>query len=304
MTVDRFRRALLVAMALLVSAPTAAIGGEQVDPNLGDDVLGRSGGVRYSSETTAMNVDGNGTVDVGCGAPRWHALSGGSASGGPVAQAWQSHGRPLDFSDGDEIEDDGWYTGGDGVVGAPFTGYSICVDEGAIRYRRAEIEDQPSSDRAGVVTCGGARWHVAGGSAFIATSDSWVNATYPWDGPDGDVKPDDGWQGKVHDTIGGAGGFFVNAICTLGDLRYVRRAPVAVEAGTAATRRVACPEGEPAVGGGARVSGSADRARLVTTRPYDDGDQGSTPDDGWEVRAYNVSGADKKVTAYAICVQG
>ena len=57
---------------------------------------------------------------------------------------------------------------------------------------------------------------------------------------------------------------------------------------------------EHVVGGGARVSGPADRSRLATSAPVDGTDADNIPDDGWTTNVYNVSGAAKQVTPFAI----
>jgi hypothetical protein len=289
---------------LSVGVAQIALGGEPVDPNLGDTPLGKAGGIRYASESTTFDaLNGYASVEVGCGGPRWHLIGGGSAAGGAPDQAWHSFGRPLDYIDADDAGDDGWYTGGYGPDPAAFTGFSICIRNTALRYRFRQVADSPSGLRAGSVGCGGAEWHVTSGSPFIATSGSWTGSSFPRDGGDADHRPDDGWQGTALDTVGGIGGFYLFNVCTRDhDLRYVRRSPVMVSVGGTSNRRVACRQDEHVVGGGARVTGPANRERLVSSYPYDGGDADDVPDDGWQVRAHNLSGNDKQVTAFAICL--
>ncbi|MGZ8631211.1 MAG: hypothetical protein ACXWZF_09635 [Actinomycetota bacterium] len=300
----RFRGAAMLCIALALSAPTTALGGEQLDPNLGDEVLGASGGVRYRSDS--MTFDGGSgyaNAEVGCGGAGWHLLGGGSSAGGPTDQAWLQSSRPIDFTDPDDRGDDGWYSSGQGPGTAEITGYSVCIRDDAIRYRSKQVASSPSGLRSGSVGCGGARWHVTAGSSFIATTGSWTSSSSPIDGGDPNAEPDDGWRARVFDTVGGAGGFVVHAICTRGlDLRYVKRGPVSIPAGGSVVRSVGCKVKEHVAGGGARVSGPADAARLVATTPYDDGDVDDVPDDGWRSRVHNRSGLDEEVTAFAICL--
>ncbi len=97
--------------------------------------------------------------------------------------------------------------------------------------------------------------------------------------------------------------FLVHAVCVRGEaLRYVQRGPFPVAAGEAHRHRVACRPDEHVVGGGARLSGPEDRGRLVSSSPTDGGDAGDIPDDGWTSRVYNVAGAAKRMTAYAVCL--
>jgi hypothetical protein len=302
------RGAALLCVLLILISPTIAFGGVQQDPNIGDEVLGGSGGLRYRSDSVTFDaVSGYATAEVGCGGPRWHLLGAGSESGGSASEAWQQSSRPIDHTDPDANGDDGWYASGMGPSTAEITAYSICIRDDAIDYPSNVVADSPSGLRYGSVgPCPGARWHVTTGSTFIATSDSWTNSSYPWDGGDGGKTPDDGWQGHVFDTAGGSGGFSMYAVCVRDeDLRYAKRGPVSISAGQSVDRSVGCNmEGEHVVGGGARLTGPADRGRLVASFPYDGADADDVPDDGWRIRVYNLSGSDKQVTAFAICLQG
>jgi len=295
---------MLVALVLALVPPITASAGVPIDPNLGDTVLGTTGGVRYASEPAAYDAMSNfADVEVGCGGPRWHLIGGGSSAGGASSQSWDAASRPYDYDDPDMIGDDGWLVEAFGPPGAEVTGYSVCIRDGEIAYPSKTIPSGTTDLRSGSVSCGGGRWHVTAGSAFIATSNSWVNTSFPKDGGDADATPDDGWSGRVYDTGGGNGGFYLFAVCAAGlDLSYAKRAPVTVAAGNAVSRRVACAPSEHAVGGGARVSGPADRARLVSSFPYDGPDADDVPDDGWQSRAFAISGTDKTVTPFAICL--
>lgn len=297
------RTAALFVFVLGLSVPLGASAGTAIDPNVGDYVIGITGGVRYALESKAFEAgNGYGNTEVGCGAADWHLLGGGAKSGGPVAQSWQTAARPIDF-DGDTFGDDGWYTSGHGVNPAVFTGYSICIRDVALRYRTTTVPNSTSSQRSGTVGCGSPAWHVTTGGVFIATSGSWVNSSVPMDGGDPTAAPDDGWSGSVYDTNGGGGGFYVSAVCAKGiTLRYVKMPPKKVLTGAEVVRKVACRPAEHVVGGGARVTGSANRARLVSTFPYDGKDPDGIPDDGWQSRVYAISGAQKQVTAFAICL--
>ncbi|MGZ8571282.1 MAG: hypothetical protein ACXWW5_03560 [Actinomycetota bacterium] len=290
------------AAVLLGSAHASAGGG--IDPNVGDEVLGTTGGVRYASDRVTYDaLSSSAEIEVGCGGSRWHVLGGGSAAGGPVGLAWQTSDRTTDFDDADTDLDDGWRGGGAGMSPAELTAYSVCIRSDDIRHPWRNIAVSTSGLRSGSVACGGAAWHVTSGSVFIATTGSWVNSSYPMDGPDADHRPDDGWQGSIYDVNGGSGGFSAYAVCVQGEvLRYVRRGPFSVAPGEAHRHRVACRSDEHVVGGGARLSGPEDRGRLVASYPSDGGDADDIPDDGWTSRVYNVAGAAKRMTAYAVCL--
>jgi len=305
MTTVRRCGVVVLAFALALAGPTSAIGGEPIDPNLGDQVLGTEGGVRYAADPdTYDGTSGFASPETGCGGPRWHLVGGGSASGGPASDGWQAFDRPLDFDDADDTLDDGWLSGGYGPPGAAdMTGYTMCLRDASVRYRFRDVVDAPSGLRSGSVGCGQANWHAASGSGAIATSGSWVNSSYPIDGDDVGDEPDDGWSSRVYDTVGGLGGFYVHVVCVRDQqVRYVQRDPIAIGSGASVRRRVACQNDEHVAGGGAKLSGPADEARLVSTFPYDDGDPGAVPDDGWQLKAYNLTGSEKMLTAYAVCL--
>jgi len=293
-----------LALLLVLGAPTGAIGGVAVDPNLGDVVYGTVGGLRYASDPDTYAPSGFSSPETGCGGSLWRVLGGGSASGGPPGTAWLAFDRPLDYDDVDLTLDDGWLSGGFGPPAeADLTGYTICIREENIRYRSTVVDSGASGLRTGSVMCGGTGWQVVTGSVAIATSQSWVNSSFPIDGDDANATPDDGWRGRVNDTAGGPGGFYVHAICVRGySVRYVKGASAPLPAGGSVGVKVACAPGEHVVGGGAKISGPPDHSRLVSTYPYDGGDANQIPDDGWRVRAYNVSAGALTVQPWAICL--
>jgi len=295
---------MLVALVLALVPPITASAGVPVDPNLGDSILGKAGGVRYASEATVYDAMSSfADVEIGCGGPRWHLIGGGSVAGGPAAQSWDVASRPYDFGDADASGDDGWQVGAYGPPSSEVTGFSICIQDGELTYPYRSLAASPTGLRSASVSCGGARWQATAGSAFIATSGSWVQSSFPIDSGDAGATPDDGWKGIVYDTIGGGGAFEMYAVCAAGvDLSYERGAPTSLTAGNAVTKKVACAASEHAVGGGVRTSGPADRARLVSSFPYDGPDADDVPDDGWQSRGYAISGADKTVTPFAICL--
>jgi hypothetical protein len=299
------RLATLLALVLALVPSITASAGTPVDPNLGDTILGKAGGVRYASDPAAYDAMSSfAEVEVGCGGPRWHLIGGGSAAGGADPLKWDAASRPYDYDDPDTLGDDGWLAQGFGPSGSEVTGYSICVRDGDLSYPIKTIADSPTGSRTGYVSCGGARWQVTNGSAFIATTGSWVQSSFPKDGRDADTVPGDGWKGTVYDAIGGTGSFGMYAVCAAGvDLSYVRGTPATLVAGSGAiTRKVACRASEHVVGGGAKWSGPADKARLASSFPYDGPDVDDVPDDGWQTRPYGMSGADKTVTPFAICL--
>jgi hypothetical protein len=296
--------AALIGALLLLALPASSFAGVPIDPNLDDVVLGKAGGVRYAAEFVTYNGDGFAEATAGCGTSSWHLIGGGAMARGGTAQAWQAFDRPDDYSDADLQPDDGFLGSGFGPTGSSFRTYSICVKDTQLKYVSTSAPSQPSSSRSASASCGAGGWHVTSGSGAIATSNSWLTSSFPTDNGDAGSVRDNGWKATADDTVNGAGGFSVNAICAKGlHLRYVHGSAHTVAAGSGSTAKVSCAANEHVVGGGARVSGSPTQARLVTSAPADGPDSDAVPDDLWLTTVYNVSGPSKQVTAYAICLK-
>jgi hypothetical protein len=297
------RRAAATGIVLVGLATAPAIAGEQQDPNIGDEFLGKANGLRYASDANAFNPLNNdfASVDVGCGPSAWHQLGGGVGTFGETSATYAASGRGVDFGDTGDDVDDGVYASGYGPKGGTVTGYSICRRGAGLEYERKEMPDGAGAGRTGTIRCTGANRRVSSGSAFISTSGSSTNSSYPIDGPDKGRVPDDGWKGRVVDTAGGPGGFSMYSVCTRDSLNYVRARRRMVPTGTARNKTAACANSQQVVGGGVKVSGAIAQARLLESVPVDDGDAGVVPDDGWRGAVFNAGGPAKRLSVYAIC---
>jgi hypothetical protein len=147
---------------------------------------------------------------------------------------------------------------------------------------------------------------VVGGGATTAsatpsgTNEFWLSRTRPFDGADADHRPDDGWLGRGFNRFGTAKNFGAYAICFGGAVRYgVGR--VSAQSGSGMATRARCPSGTHVSGGGAALSGNADKGYLNASFPLDGGDADTVADDGWRARAFNRSGTRKTLTVYTTC---
>jgi hypothetical protein len=87
-----------------------------------------------------------------------------------------------------------------------------------------------------------------------------------------------------------------------GGLTYIQSNSVSLNAGESGVPAAHCPGGTKVVGGGVTPTSSpAAESRINSTFPIDTGDTDEKPDDGWEGDVYNISGASKGFSAYAIC---
>ena len=67
------------------------------------------------------------------------------------------------------------------------------------------------------------------------------------------------------------------------------------------TARVACGGSRHVLSGGALTTGPFGSQRLVSSAPYDSGDPGSKPDDGWSASADNLKRKRRAMEVFAIC---
>ena len=142
---------------------------------------------------------------------------------------------------------------------------------------------------------------VGGGGDALTTSPAGILASAaPEDGLDADTKPDDSFRAYTYNTTPSASTAAVWAICAPGNTRY-QRADVGVRVNKAKNLKAKCPNGTSVVGGGIYLTGSNSEIFISATRPWDSGDKGKKPDDGWFVRAANVAGSHKVMTAPAMC---
>ena len=299
---DRRSQALAAALAALLGALIAggsvAPAGISMPPGDGDDLIAKSKGVRYSFDGRLADA---GSAEAGCEVQPWRLTGSGAALTGTTLEAALAGLGPVAFGDSNDKPDDGSFAFGSGSDGAAVTAAAVCVRTGSMRYVRRELPPVTESPRVAAMSCGGGRWHVTGGGAYIDTAGSWVGSSYPYDGSDRNRQPDDGW--KVHVLDLGAEGFFVFAYCTKSKrLTYRQTKPVTIATADDLTRRARCQRKSSVIGGGARVGGLINRGRIYATLPYDSGDQGNAPDDGWRASAQNLSGGEERtLKTFAIC---
>lgn len=178
---------------------------------------------------------------------------------------------------------------------------------GPVTYVTAEISAggvPEGEDRTLIAGCpAGTKLAGLGGSfrGGGAGAETILNAVQPADGGDANGRSDDAVRVRGI-AVSGPGNIRAQAACT--DARPKTASdpePFPPEQGK--TISVPCPKGTYVTGGGGQASGEPEDARLHSTSPYDDGDAGSRPDDGWRVRAFNLTEDPLQLTAYAICAE-
>jgi hypothetical protein len=290
-----------VSSVMLALGVGGALARGGVDPNDGDDFVAATGGFRYAVDSALAD---SGPSLAGCGLPSRRVIGGGAAMSGDSAQVFLQTTIGADGSqDADQTRDDGWAAIGQGPPGAAVTAEAICRQGGGIRYR-GPVEVSPAGGRSVKVGCGGKRWHVASGGAILPPGD-WIHSSHPFDGKDRGGSPDDGWRARIFTAAPTK--VVVTAVCSKRDtLKYEKRPPVTL--GTDAGSRsqsvaVRCGPKWHAVGGGARVSGLINRARMHASFSVDAGDADPAPDDRWRSSARNLGGLSASMTSFAICAR-
>ena len=143
----------------------------------------------------------------------------------------------------------------------------------------------------------------AGADSVSGQPEGVLSSLRPEDGDDANGRPDDAVTAFAHNTSTMAGSTQVWAFCAPGKVRYPSRSLKVPRRDTRAVK-VPCPRGTRVLSGGAYLDGLNDEVRLNALRPYDDGDKGKLRDDGWQVKASNVEGGRKQMTAWAFCRKG
>jgi hypothetical protein len=181
--------------------------------------------------------------------------------------------------------------------------FAICreIDTSAMKFRTETRPFNPAKRRTVKVACPDGFRAIGGG---IEAPDPLVSATVPYDGGDGDDKPDDGWKATAvnldaikrdltaHVSCRKAGGW---------DLKY-EIAGIGLGSGTSGSAGTMCPAGAAVTGGGTAIAGPAGAVRVHESFPIDAGDAGNdTPEDGWHGSLTNTSVGSATGVIHAIC---
>ncbi|MFN8218381.1 MAG: hypothetical protein U0R71_17460 [Solirubrobacterales bacterium] len=263
----------------------------------------RLGDLTYRTETVQAPLN---SATVGAAAcPEDHGnLAGGGVFPHAIAESRISLGETLPEFGG--LDPDSWL-GGIGNASeadaAPFDITAICSN-GPLRHVTGSRLLGPRSRATQTVLCPSGT-HVVGGGVGnnFAETDRLVQiqSSRPTDSHDPGLTPDDGWQGTViNDATGHSALVTVTAICSEEDSFAYESATRQIPSNALVEVRARCPADTHVSGGGVEVAGLP--TRITATAPFDGGDGGNAPDDGWTGRGDNSSTiAPHDITAFAIC---
>jgi hypothetical protein len=234
-------------------------------------------------------------------------VGGGQYVFSGFSDATLTSSAPVDGKDRNKTPDDGWkstvrnFNPLDTV-----TVFAICIGT-PITYKSGEFSAGPGREaKTGRVACPRGT-HTSGGGVKLPAKyedGGWLEASAPFDGNDGNAKPDDGWTatGGVEER---KVKMKVTAICAgsrFGNLKYANvkgTAPV-MNYGESS---VPCPDNTHVTGGGVTTEGVAFHPMTISS-PFDGTDPNGRPDNGWQGEFDNYSNSDPGViTTYAICRQ-
>jgi hypothetical protein len=178
---------------------------------------------------------------------------------------------------------------------AQMTTTAICA-KGSFKYPEASKNISPGGQGTKKVSCPPGTKVTGGGLETAPNSPrAEVVVSRPFDGPDGNSTPDDGWLGTENNGTHRQGSMSVQPVCAKsGDYKYVRSAPKPLPDDTEASARASCPDGTIISGGGVENSGTGVGAGIESTFP--------SPQRDWVGRANNDhTGHAETVQAFAIC---
>ena len=288
-----------VGLAALIALGATAPSGAKVR---------KAGPFRYVSETTNIASGGGLAWDATC--PDGSRLTGGGGSiAGPPSDVTMTSSFPLDGADAGSEIDDVWRaeTFNDTASSKQAWVDAVCLRTGTGGSQLDYASDGNAIGAGNISTFAGATCsgRVVGGGANLPgnPANEALNSTFPLP-PGGDGTPTNQWSARVRSSNGPTT-LFGFAICLpQGAMKFRYRTTERIIFGGQNRRAVAkCP-----AKGSWRVAGGGMRGVFLTlslTRPWDSGDKGKAPDDGWVVKAGLPSPFSDPVVvqAWAVCVK-
>ena len=264
------------------------------------DSLGRAGPVRYvvKSATLTSSLPDGAEAQANCPVG-WKAISGGAIikPGATRGIAWNAK-DPSSSSRG-------WYASAwqSSAKATTLRAFGVCIQTSQLTVETAPFESASPGMVTAKVSCPSGSIVLGGGGRPIGSSSDWIlNASRNQDGLDPDPAPNDEWQAWYHYVGSGGDGLLVDAVCvgSVGEPTY-RNTSTDISPRSTKTVKSSCGAGQHVLGGSAYINGATANARVAASRPFDSGDAGSVPDDGWLVTYRNTSDGTLTMSAHSIC---
>jgi hypothetical protein len=172
---------------------------------------------------------------------------------------------------------------------------AICTKSGAFTYPHHDSTVPPHQTVLADVHCPRGTKLTGGG---VSTSSQSPKVVVSQSSPEGHT----GWSGFVNNDTSSAKTMTVQAVCAdSGKYRYVDSLATPIPTHGQASVVATCPSGSQVTGGGVATDTAGTGVEVKTTAPFDSGDPGSTPDDGWTGTANNDTGQAATIQTSAIC---
>lgn len=271
-------------------------------PSAGAAKLGKAGGFTYVKKSATLDAVIAGTTDdasIDAECPKGTKPVGGGAevSGDPLNSYLSASGPDLtDWHTAmwhfDEPE-------------AKASAYAICSKKKSkIRVEKEDLTTASGTGAAFAVPCGNDAAVSGGATPAGFVVEWWLSSTDPDDGPgDMDEKPDDVWTTFAWHRAGYLKSFVrMQSVCMKGAKPKYPDVGTAFSTQQTVTHKVPCPKKTVVVGGGGESTGPASQNHLSVSVPYDSGDKGKVPDDGWKVTYANPGATEQDFVSSAVCL--
>ena len=270
------------------------------------------GGYHYEIETFTANDAAQTGEEATCGSGV--AIGGGVSAVSPYAEGvYVNTSRPGTL--GGSVNKNGWTIYVDNYVGG--TGartprvYAVCDDNAEdsdyrIRQEAFTVPDNAEGGKA--AKCRQGEFAVGGGATTSGfyPDEQYLSTSAPFDGPDPDKRPGDGWRAEINNDEDGAGDEVAGVVYALcdrkhdpSDFRYVRKTRK-VPDGEQKFRLVSCKGSETLVGGGVRSRSAYEHGLYINTSFPNSAVSPSL----WSAAVDNYDTPDdkaRKITTTAIC---
>jgi hypothetical protein len=179
---------------------------------------------------------------------------------------------------------------------------NVLGSSNGLAYRSATWENADSNNIYAAAYCPGKRVVTGGGGDVGPTAnDAWIIDSGPdfFDAIYVPQSPRKAWTTGVKNTAPPVTDVTGYAVCAKArGLQFIKKTKGVTVQGDTFGVMVRCPSGTSVTGGGFDSEGNIDET--LVTAPFDSGDRGTKPDDGWRVRIIAAQD-DRQVTARAIC---
>lgn len=184
----------------------------------------------------------------------------------------------------------------------PDLGDTVLGTVDGVRYSREIVDNQPNGYGFATAGCGPAAFKLVGGGGKAGSAvTTWLSDASFRSFPDSDQSRDDGFEQAAHGIVGGTTTAY--AICVRDVQTKVVHAELPAGASSERTATIGCGGGSwHAAGGSVFIATSA--SWLGSSRPWDSGDAGTEPDDGWTGTAYDTGNGGGGLGIFVGCVSG